>query len=223
MSTQPLDLPADLSRGKACELLADPETQAFTCLVAAAALLGEDALVDPDGQFHDEEELLTMLQQEGCEPHAESITRIVGLLAATTGDEFTEDPTHFHRMCSAIADGDPFAREDDGDPLTLADVYWAVYQTGLVTDENEPMDALGPRVERFLEDLRADEAEDNEALRAAIAAGDEPADEMQAYFQRYLVFRRGQIASDLVRLGCEADWMTPIDPELAGMMAAFKD
>lgn len=216
-----MDLPAQLNRQVARELLADPETQAFACLVAACALLDEEVITDEDGQPPDEQELLLMLEGEQCHPHRESLTRIVGLLMATSGDEFNEDPVHFHRMCSAISDGDPFGREDDGDPLTLPDIYWAIYQTGLVIDEDEPLDELQPRVRKFLDELVEDEAEDVEELAKAILEEGGAAEDSEPYYKRLLVFRRQLLAEDLFRLGCKPDWMTTLDPELAGIMESL--
>ncbi len=122
-----MDLPAQLDITAAGRLLKDPETNAFSCLVAACAVLGEDTISDEGEQPPSELELAAMLEGAGCLAHEECITKIVGLLMAASGDEFLEDPVHFHRMASAIADGDPFGREDDGDPLSAADAYWAIY------------------------------------------------------------------------------------------------
>jgi hypothetical protein len=216
-----MDLPAQLDKRYAAELLADPESHAFSCLVACCALLG-DELFPEDGQPPSELELQLMLEGEQCHAHRESITRVIGLLVACSGDEFNEDPTHFHRMCSAIADGDPFAREDDGDPLTPEDIFWAIYQVGLVTDESEPVDELGPRVKAWLAALLDEEAEDVEALAEEVAAEGGDPTELEPYYQRQLVFHRGALAADLVRLGCDPEWMVAVEAELASLMAEFK-
>lgn len=223
MAPAPLDFPARLDTREASRLLADPATHAFACLAACCALLGEDAVIDGDGQPPSEEELSLMLEGENCRPHPECVTRVLGLLHAAAGDEFNDEPVHFHRMCSAIADGDPFGREDDGDPLTLPDIYWAVYQVGLVTDENEPVDALGPRVQAWLAALLDEEAEDTEALAEEVAREGGGAEDLEPYYQRLLKFHRGALAADLVRLGCDPAWMLTVEPELSGMMSVFKD
>jgi hypothetical protein len=53
------------------------------------------------------------------------------------------------------------------------------------------------------------------------AEGGDPA-ELEPYYQRQRVFHRGALAADLVRLGCDPEWMVAVEPELASLMAEFK-
>ncbi len=217
------DLPARLDTSVAADLLKDPETSAFVCLVAACAILGDEAVTDEDGQPPDEEELDLMLGAEGVRPHEECLTKIVGLLMSVSGQEFFDDPGLFHRLASAIVDGDPFAREDDGDDLSAPDCYWAIYQVGLVADDEEPLDDLSDRVKDFIAEIASEEAEDMEGLAEEIAREGGDVESLQPYFETLLLIRRNLMAMDLIKLKCDPEWIEGMDPELAGIMRGLKD
>lgn len=207
-----LDLPVTLNRSKAQELLESPDTQALSALAAAASLIGDDIL-DEQGQPCLEEELTEMLKAEGTNPADVTITRICGLLYAVSGDEFLEDPDHFQRMVGAVVEGDLFSYEDE-EPPSIPDVFWALYQIGL-TVEDDLVSELGPRVQRYLEKLAEDEAEDVAGLQDVLSLEGSSPEDLQPYADQLLIFRRTKLASELRDLGCKPEWVADLDEELA--------
>lgn len=217
------EIPARLDVDAAAKLLLNPEASAFPLLVAACAIIGDEAITDEDGQPPSEEELELFLGAEGVRAHRDCLTKIVGLLMAVSGDEFFEDPGIFHRMASAMVDGDPFGREDDGDDLTASDCFWAIYQVGLVADEEEPLDELSERVKGFIEELADEEAEDLDGLAEEMIQEGEDIESIAPYYESLLLLRRNLMAMDLIKLKCDPEWIEGMDPELAGIMRGLKD
>lgn len=211
------ELPAFLNREEARSILEDPASDALLALLSTSAFIGDDILDDEDGQPMLEEELREMLDAEHVRVAPENVTKVCGLLHAISGDEFLEDVIHFLRITGAIVEGDIYAYEDDQEEPTLADIFWTFYQINLVAEDNL-IDELGGRVQRYLTSLAEEEAEDKEALEEWIAQeGAEPED-LQPYVERELVFRRRRLAKGLSTLGCKPEWVSDLDPELAELM-----
>lgn len=208
-----LDLPSTLDKIAAGRLLEDEDTDAMAALVALTAFIGDDFL-DEDGQPLDEDEIREMLQPERLKLQPEPLTRICGLLYAISGDEFTQDPTHFRRMVGAIVEGGPFVYEDDNEEPTLPDVYWALYLVELLV-EDEMLDELGPRVQAYISRLAEEEAEDSQALADEIEREGLDPEELEPYVSKILIFRRTRLAADLRRMRYPADALIDLDPELA--------
>lgn len=131
------------------KVLTDEDAPAFACLTAAVHFLGEDVLIGDDGQPMDALELALALKDEAREEIPDpTVFRILSLLYAVSGDEYKGSLTDFVRISSGIADGDAFS-DDDG-VLDLEDVFWALYQCGLVVDGDFSEDFSKPIMD-FLE------------------------------------------------------------------------
>ncbi len=210
-----MPMPGTLDVSVAREILRDHDSSALACLVSAAALLGDDLFDEEDGQPWSEQELGWLFEHTGFKPLPASLSKITGLLFARSGDEFTDSPEHFERLTSAIVEGDMFAYQDDKEDPTVPDLYWALYQVGLTIEEDDMLDELSPRVEKYIQRLIEDEVEDVEGLAAEVAEEGSDPDAIEPYVTRILVFRRAMMAADLRRLGCKAEWLADLDPELA--------
>lgn len=205
-----------LLKPEALKLLAGSDCSAFAAVVAAVCLFGDDIL-DDDNQPLDEGELRLMAEDLNLVIPDETCSRICGLLNSVAGDEFTTHPTHFERMVGAIIHGDPFVYEDDNDMPTLTDALWALFQAGLMTEDDDPMTELGPRVKAFLQRIADEEAEDIEEVSAAF---EDEADGGESYEFLELRLRMSILASELRALGLEADDMRDTHAELADLMSA---
>ena len=86
---------------------------------------------------------------------------------------------------------------------------------GLTIDEEETIDDLGPRVQRYIERMVDEEAEDTEALASAVEEEGLGAEELEPYVKKVLVFRRAMMAEDLRKLGCKPEWLDSLDPDLS--------
>lgn len=210
------DLPQNLDRMAARALLGSQDVNALTCLLCLSLMVGDD-IFDEDGQPADEETIREYLGSDSANVLDENITKAVGLLHAISGPEFVEDRTHFKRFVSAIIEGDPFHFDREEDEPTIPEVYWALYQVNFIT-EDDIIQELGPAVQDYISKLADDEAEDNQALAQAIAEeGDDP-ENIEPYVSRILVFRREDLANELTRLRCPAEWVREEDPDLADAM-----
>jgi hypothetical protein len=210
------DLPVSLNQEVARGLLANPETDALSALLAMSCFLQDDVL-DEDGQPYLEYELREMLDAAHVRASPENITRVCGLLHAIAGDEFLDTVVHFLRMLAAIVEGDAFAYEDDQNEPSLADMYWGLYLAGLLA-EDDLLAEIGPRVERYIQRTAEDEAEDSDALQQFMdEQGDSP-EQLESYTDELLSFRRRLLATNLTALGCKSEWVSDLDPDLAQSM-----
>lgn len=218
-----LRIPASLDLSEARRILSEQDSSAVACLVAAAALIGDDIFDEEDGQPFSEGELALLFEHTNFTPLPSCLAKITGLLFARSGDEFLEDPDHFESLVSAIVEGDILAYAEDLDDPTVPDLYWAIYQVGLTVGEDELIEEIGPRVQKYIERLIEDEVEDVEGLaRAVEEEGLDPA-ELEPYLQKVLVFRRTMMAEDLRKLGCKPEWLDSLDPDLAEDLRKLDD
>jgi hypothetical protein len=220
-----LDMPmaSTLDLSVARQILRDHDSSAIACLVAAGALVGDDLFDEEDGQPYSEGELSWLFEHTGFKPLPSALAKITGLLFARSGDEFTDSPEHFERLTSAIVEGDMFAYQDDKEDPTVPDLYWALYQVGLTIEEDDMLDEIGPRVEKYIRKLIEEEVEDVEGLAAEVAEEGSDPSALDPYITRVLVFRRAMMAADLRRLGCKAEWLADLDPELAHDLELYDD
>jgi len=208
-------LPSLLDTGEARRILSEQDSSAIACLIAATALIGDELFDEEDGQPFSQQELALIFEHTGFQPLESCLAKITGLLFARSGDEFLEDPDHFESLVAAIVEGDILAYADDIDDPTVPDLYWAIYQVGLTIDEEEIIDDIGPRVRRYMERLVEEEVEDVEGLAREVEEEGLDVEELEPYLQKVLVFRRTMMAEDLRKLGCKAEWLDSLDPDLA--------
>ena len=199
-----------LNRTAARALLADPDTHALAALIALTSFIGDDFL-DEEEQPLTPAEIREMLAADKVLVADGNLDKIAGLLFAVSGEEFLSDPTLFQRLVAAINEGDPQAFEDDEDEPTIPEIFWALYQLELLV-EDALVEELGERVQRYIGELQDNEAEDVEEL--LLAEGEV----IEAYTDRLLRFHKLSLAAQLRSLGCEAEWLDDLDPDLAELL-----
>jgi hypothetical protein len=205
-----LEAPDNLNRNAARALLVDPDTHALSALIAVTVFVGDDFL-DEDGQPLAPYELREMLSPDKVLIADGNLDKVAGLLFAISGDEFLETPVIFSRLVAAVNEGDPMAYEEEDDEPTLPEIFWTMYQLELLTEDEITME-LGERVQRYIAQLAANEAEDVEALL------EEEGEVLEAYTDRLLKFHKVSLAAQLRSLGCKPEWLDELDPDLGELL-----
>lgn len=218
------DLPsvdrARISTVEAQRALENPDLEAFTLLVAALSVVGEEVIAEDDEQPMDAAALRLVLAAENINAPEEVIQKVCGLTFAISGEEFLEDPDHFERFSSAIVFGDPFAVEEEEEEFDSGDAWWALYMAGLLIEDNFIPD-LGEGVKHLLERLSSFDIEDVEEKDFAFLNGDADDDDTPGPVEKLLNVRLGKLARELAQLGVKPEWLSELDEELANRVAAI--
>lgn len=196
-----------LNRHVCRKVISEPDTPAFAWLVAAASLLGEQALFDEDDQPEDALILARELREEvGTAPPEMGVHRLMGLLYAASGDEYYTRLRDFQRMTDAITDGDAFA-SDDGE-IDLEDVFWALYQLELTVESSFlPVEELAPQILTWIEKLVDSQAQEEDLPI-------EDLDDAEDFFSTVLMVRKKNLGLLLIEMGVDEESLADLDPSL---------
>ena len=153
----PQDKPVLDPKAVAAAIL-DDATFATVLHVICLASFGEDIYeVDPI-------ELYARLQDTfGAQLSETNEQKLQAILLATSTDAFYEDERAFMACCSSLLGGDPgFEGLDD---LTVAEIFWALYEVELNHGENEVSPAIRSIIAREVEEEADDSTGSIEELR----------------------------------------------------------
>lgn len=130
-----------------------------TVLLAICYVAYPDDLFDVDSL-----ELYLRLEEDfGAAPTDDNKNKLQALMTAVSTNFFYENLDAFKSICNSLIEGDPGIGELGMEDPTVLEILWAVYEVGLVMDDDED-DAFSPSIERYIERAIYSEAEDNDDL-----------------------------------------------------------
>lgn len=175
------------SRQVAAELFRDSDTLGTVILVILLLQYDVDIFEQDPLEIYARinEDFHATLSEEGE-------NRLNALLLALQTDDFYDDPLVFRSIASALYDGDLGDMVSGTlDDLTIPEILWAIYEVGLLRDENE-QDEFSPAVQRVIDEELANEAEEQDL--------DDP-EAVLPYYERFIEHMKKTLHEQLAKLG----------------------
>ena len=97
--------------------------------------------------------VLDLQERYHVQLHEDSINRLNAVLHAVYSPAFTHSSEGFLAVANSLAEGDPGL--DDPDPVSLAEMYWAVWEVTQIAGDLD----YAPNVQALIEELMDGEAE----------------------------------------------------------------
>lgn len=170
----------------AADLLADTETTATVLHMIILAAYGDEVYgsIEHGIEAADPVELWLGLKEDFSVTIPESNeNKVNALMMALSSEAFYDDPLVFISVCNALYSGDlgdlvNGALED----LTMSEMLWGIYEVELNRGDSE---GFVPAIDRLIDEIIKNEAEDNEDLEEA---------EVVPYYERFV----GEMRDDML-------------------------
>jgi hypothetical protein len=175
---------------EAAALIRDPETRALTLMTILLAAYDAEALFDPD---LDSIELYLQMEEDfRAQITEEGENRIQAAMLAMSTDAFYTDPLVTRSVAMALYEGD-LGDMVNGvlEPVEYPEILWAVYEVGLLRDDDE---SFAPSVQSWIDRLAADTAEDLDGMEG---------EQVLPYYARLLQEDREILKEQLRKLGVD--------------------
>ena len=161
------------------DVLLDADTTATTLMAAVVRVLGDDAFEGENGVPPDPLDLWAGIHDRlGIWIPEANENKINAMLTLLSGDGFYEDPVVFSAVANSLSTGD-LGEAVNGvfEPPTAAEAVWAIYEAGLLEEEDRDFDEP---VIRFLDGIFSEEVDEtgNAHMEAAAKARMKLRDEM---------------------------------------------
>jgi hypothetical protein len=175
---------------EAAALIRDPDTYGLTLMTILLEAYDSEELFNPE---LDSIELYLQLEEDfRAQITEEGENRIQAAMLAMSTDAFYTDPLVTRATAMALYEGD-LGDMVNGvlEPVEYPEILWAVYEVGLLRDDEEP---FAPAVQSWIDRLAADTAEDMDGVDGQ---------EVLPYYARLLQEDRERLKDQLRKLGVE--------------------
>ena len=188
-------------------LLESPDTHGSVVLSILLAAYNKDmlTLLSEYGGAPDEDidivDIYLMIEEDfRVVMPVELENKLNAIMTALASDTFYQDVVVFRSVCTALYDGD-LGDMISGvfEELTVPEILWAVYEVGLVRDDESE---FSPKVQAEIDEIIAEEAESNDELDS---------ESVVPYYVRFLGEMKQSMVEQYQQLGVPRDTLFEIE------------